>query len=178
MIKRITLSVLILLFMAGVISGCLEKGESLTPEQYLQAKLNSVDKTRLAAETKVIDDSLQLWGIKTEYFSELNGVRYRIQTLGSGPKPVLRSMLKLKYEGRLFSDSTVFEQQDNYTSYLYDLLVGMQTTLPLLNEGTKATLIIPSAIAFGNVDVRNSSNVLIVPKNSTLIFHLEMLDVQ
>ena len=176
MIRRVALFMLSLIFIAVAFASCLDKQGALTPEEFLQKKLDAVDKTKLAQDIAVIEDSLELWNI--EYFTEPKGVRYSIELLGSGPKPTLSSFIKIKYQARLFKDSTLYEQGDNFPTYLYDMIVGMQTTLPLLPEGTKATLFIPSGLAYGPYEVSDGNGVIKVPQNSNLIFTIELQDVQ
>lgn len=167
---------LLVLICGGVaLSSCLE---STSLEDYLQQKINAVDNIRLALDTKTIDDSLEHWGIRPDYLIEPNGVRYKIETPGVGQNPSLKSFIKLKWEGRLLSDSSVFDVSPNFQSYVYDLIVGLQTTLPLLREGTKATLLIPSGLGFGPVDLLDEAGDIKIPKNSNLIFKVELLEVQ
>src|SRR5688572_8181598 len=67
--------------------------------QELQNMLAAVDKTQLAKDKKVIDDSLSLWGVQN-IVKDSSGVRYTIETLGSaGPAPLLSQYLLAKYEG-------------------------------------------------------------------------------
>lgn len=161
-----------------VFVACLDSDvESVDYDLMLQNELDAVDQTRLAADEATIDDELELWEIQDVQI-EPQGVRYVIQTLGTGSKPVLTSTITLKYKGRLLADSVIFDQGDNLQIKLYQLIIGLQTTLPLLPEGTKATLFIPSGLAYGSTDVLDSSSgEILIPKDSNLIFEIELVGV-
>lgn len=163
------------MFGAVLLSSCFDN-DIPSVEEILQQNLDGVDKERLEADLKIIDDSLQRWQLVAE--KEPHGVRYIVHTQGSGPKPTLRSGIIFNYEGRLLSNNSVFDEGDMAGAPLSRLIVGWQTTLPLLNEGTRATLYIPSSYAYGPQEIRDQDNKVIVPANSNLIFEIELLDVQ
>lgn len=169
-----------------LLSSCLKSNENLqTPEEFLDQVLNNVDKTKLAADLAVIDDSLERWDLTPEILIEPKGVRYKIDTLGDagGAKPVLSNIIKIKYTGKFLSTGETFDSSDSLaTKYLesfgYGLIVGIQTTLPLLTKGTTATLYIPSGYGYGATDLKNTNGDIIIPKNSNLIFQIKLLDVR
>jgi len=167
-------------------SGCLKSAEDLqTPEEYLVQLLASVNKTQLAAELAVIDDSLDVWDLSQDILIEPNGVRYKIDTLGpaDGIKPKLNNLIKIEYTGKLLSTGETFDTSKNLSdkfleSYLYALIPGIQTTLPFISEGTFVTLYIPSVYAYGSTDLKDANDNIVIPKNSNLIFEIKLLDVR
>jgi len=167
-------------------SGCLKSAEDpQTPQQYLNEVLASINKTQLAADLAIIDDSLEVFGFTPDILIEPNGVRYKIETAGpaEGLKPTLNNIIKIKYTGKLLSTGETFDTSENLPAkyletFLYGLITGFQTTMPLLVKGTKATLYIPSGYGYGATDVRNQAGAIIIPKNSNLIFEVELLDVR
>lgn len=171
-----------------LLSGCLNNNnveDPITPEQFLENALKEVDQTKLASDLTVIDDSLEMWDITPNILIEPKGVRYTIDEAGpiDGTKPTLSSIIKFKYTGKLLSTGAVFDTSENSTdkfveAYLYGLIIGFQTTAPLLTKGTKATLYIPSGYGYGSVDRTNNQGVVVIPKNSNLIFEIELLDVR
>jgi FKBP-type peptidyl-prolyl cis-trans isomerase len=171
-----------------LLSGCLNNNnveDPISPEEFLQNAIQDVDQTRLASDLTTIDDSLDMWDITPSIFIEPKGVRYTIDEAGpvDAVKPALGNIIKFKYTGKLLSTGEVFDTSDNATdkfveSYLYNLIIGFQTTLPLLTKGTKATLYIPSGYGYGATDRTNGSGVVVIPKNSNLIFEIELLDVR
>lgn len=171
----------LLIIAAMLFSGCLKSEDPITPEEALDQALAGVNQTQLATDLDIIDDSLARWNLTSSALQEPKGVRYTIQTLGTGPKPTLGSIITVKYKAILLKNGragAAFDESDNLQFNLYGLIVGFQTTLPLLPKGTVATLYVPSGYAYGPVDLKNNAGTIIVPKNSNLIFEIELLDVQ
>ncbi len=170
------------------LSGCLNNDnvqDILTPEEFLEDAIQKVDQTKLASDLQVIDDSLEMWDITPMIFIEPKGVRYTIDEAGpiDAVKPTLSNIIKFKYTGKLLKTGEVFDTSENTAdkfieSYLYGLIIGFQTTVPLLTKGTKATLYIPSGYGYGPTDRTDNQGVVVIPKNSNLIFEIELLDVR
>jgi FKBP-type peptidyl-prolyl cis-trans isomerase FkpA len=118
------------------LAGC-SKPEEAPPsaEETLQQNLALVDQTQLESDLKVIDDSLAKWSIQA--LSEPHGVRYQIITQGSGAKPTLDSYIKINYKGKLLKNKSVFDQQNGAVFQLRGLVLGWQTSLPLINIRTR-----------------------------------------
>lgn len=158
------------------LSGCLPDVEVPSADEQLQDQLALVNKVQLEADLKTIDDSLTRRKIVA--LKEPQGVRYVVHNTGTGPKPTLTTRIRAKYEGRLFANKTVFAKLDTIDITLQELIIGWQTTVPLMPEGSKFTLYIPSGYGYGPVDVRDNNGTVLIPRNSNLIFDIELLDVQ
>jgi hypothetical protein len=172
-----------------LLSGCLNNDnveDPISPEEFLEESIQKVDKTKLSSDLSVIDDSLVMWGLTPKVLKDSKeAVRYIIDEAGSvdAVKPTLSNIIKFKYTGKLLSTGEVFDTSENTTnkfveSYLYNLIIGFQTTIPLLTNGTKATLYIPSGYGYGVTDRTNGAGVVVIPKNSNLIFEVELLEVR
>ncbi len=159
-----------------LMSSCLPDVEQLTPQQALDQQIANVNKAQLEADLKIIDDSLERWGINAS--KEPNGVRYLVQEAGTGAKPALDNVVVAKYTGKLLKTGVVFAPTDTINIRLYDLIIGWQTTLPLISNGSKVTLYIPSGYGYGSVDIRDNQGAVLIPRNSNLIFDIELLDVK
>jgi FKBP-type peptidyl-prolyl cis-trans isomerase len=159
----------------GFLSSCMKKEEIPSPEETLKKNLELVDNSKLQQDIKAIDDSLAAWNISA--LIEPNGCRYTIETEGTGPKPALSNYVKMKYVGKLLSNRNVFDQSNELTYPLNGFILGWQTTIPLLPSGTKATLYIPSGLAYGTREMRDDKGNLVIPANSNLIFEIELLEV-
>jgi FKBP-type peptidyl-prolyl cis-trans isomerase FkpA len=165
-----------------VLSSCLDS--DYTPpdyEQILSNNLGAVDKVQLDKDKEIIDDSLADWGVTGVQIETRGGVRYTIQQVGTGAKPVLANYISVKYKVRLMQqgpDAIPFDESDNLNYELFRLILGWQTTLPLLPVGTRATLYVPSGLAYGPFDQKNTNGDIVVPKNSNLIFDIELLGIQ
>jgi FKBP-type peptidyl-prolyl cis-trans isomerase len=88
--------------------------------------------------------------------------------------PTATSTVEVKYKGSL-PNGYVFDQtpaDSTFTNELSGLILGWQIGLPLMKEGGKATLFIPSALGYGSMYAGP------IPPNSVLIFDIELIDVK
>ena len=176
--KRITwIFSIVGILSAAAWSGCMEGFDPPTPEEILKKQLELVDDAKLASDIQVIEDSLDRWSLTA--MSEPNGVRYIVHELGTGATPKLSNIITLKYTGKFLTNGQTFDSNDNAVFVLQDLIVGWKTTLPLLPEGTKATLYIPSGLAYGSAGYTHpQTGQVIIPPNMNMIFDIELKDVQ
>jgi FKBP-type peptidyl-prolyl cis-trans isomerase len=160
-----------------MLSGCLKTVEPTSPEDNLKQQLANVNKAQLEIDFKIIDDSLAKWGLTPVILKETNGVRYEMKTMGSGVKPSLSNKIRIKYSGRLLSTGKIFDSSASTDFYLYQLVIGFQTTMPLIPKGSIVTLYIPSGYGYGPTDLIDNSGNVLIPKNANLIFDVELLDI-
>ena len=98
------------------------------------------------------------------------GLRYVITQIGSGDFPTVSSTVKANYKGMLMSNGTVFEQGPlEYP--LSNFIQGWQIGFQKLQRGGKATLYIPSSLAYG---INGSPPQ--IPSNANLVFEVELID--
>lgn len=147
-----------------------------SPEEVLQQNLARVDQVQLQKDIEIINDSLANWD--SVALTEPNGVRYQILKEGTGPKPTLSSLMMVNYRGKILKNNSVFDQGNGVTFQLSRLILGWQTTLPLINSGSKVVLYIPSGLAYGTRDVLGDNGSVLIPANSNLVFELDILAVQ
>ena len=182
--KRIIL-ILLSPFILTQLASCIDtdsdsitQEEILSAQEYLDQALAGIDQGQLALDLSIIDDSLETAGLTDQVLVEPHGVRYVIKSEGTGVTPMLENIVQIKYSGKILSSGIEFDANDNYENFLYGLIIGFQTTLPLLPSGTEATLYIPSVYAYGATDVIDEdTGQLIVPANSILVFEIELLEV-
>jgi FKBP-type peptidyl-prolyl cis-trans isomerase FkpA len=160
-----------------------------------QKKAEAIEEMqRKAEEQKGIDDQL----IK-DFLAENNiktnrtesGLFYIVTEEGSGEKPEQGDSVRVNYVGKLM-DGTVFDtsyediakeagvynENRNYVPYQFPIgarqvIGGWDEGIMLLNEGSKATLYIPSGLGYGQ---RGSGRR--IPPNSSLIFEIELVEVK
>ncbi|HEY5826433.1 MAG TPA: FKBP-type peptidyl-prolyl cis-trans isomerase [Cyclobacteriaceae bacterium] len=125
---------------------------------------------QLAKDVAIIDQYLTDKGISAQ--TDPSGLRYTIQSLGTGAAPTLSNCIMIKYSGKLLSGSLFDQNGTGFKSPLKNLITGLKTGLPLLPKGTKATFYIPSGLAYGPVSSGSK-----IPANANLIFELELVDV-
>ncbi len=154
-----------------------------------QQMLENVDKEQLAKDIETIDAYLaenKIDAVKSE-----TGLRYVITEQGEGPKPKLGQGVKVNYAGRLLtgeyfdtSMEDVAKAEGLYTEgrpyqpypiqiYSSSVITGWHEGISLLNEGTKATLYIPSPYAYGPRDRSE-----LIKANSILVFDVELVEVE
>ena len=120
-----------------------------------------------------------LWNVDTtKYKTTKDGLKYVILQQGTGAKPDSGDLVTVSYTGYLAKDSTKFdssvERDEPFTFKLgaHMVIPGWDEGIALLRKGAKAQLVIPPALGYGSRPNR------VIPANSTLIFDVELVDVQ
>ena len=101
-----------------------------------------------------------------------SGIRYLINKEGSGERPNVNSIVKVKYKGYFMSNGETFDSNDGLETRLTQVISGWQIGIPLFSEGGSGTLYIPSGHGYG----RNGRNG--VPDNAILIFDIDLLKIR
>ncbi len=104
-----------------------------------------------------------------------SGMYYLMTKKTDGEKPISGQKVKVNYTGKLM-DGTVFDSNTGKGPFEFILgrgqvIRGWDEGIALLKKGEKATLYIPSYLAYGE-----SSPSPKIPANSTLIFDVELVD--
>ena len=136
-------------------------------------RITAIDQVQLAKDIDKIDAFLASKNI-TNVMIEPNGVRYVINTLGTGGKiPCLESRITIAYTGwnMVSTKSNYFDKSVGSTFTLSSLILGWQLVLPLVPGGSKVTLYIPSGYAYGSTVAGNGK----IPANANLVFEIELL---
>jgi FKBP-type peptidyl-prolyl cis-trans isomerase len=139
--------------------------------------------TKLKTVVQLIDAKkpveAKLWDIdSTKYIKLKDGLEYAIVQQGTGPKADSGDIIVVNYSGYLGKDSSKFdssvERDEPITFKLgtHTVMRGWEEGFRLFNKGTKARLIIPPSLGYGDRPMR------IIPANSTLIFDVELLDIK
>ncbi|MDF1698539.1 MAG: FKBP-type peptidyl-prolyl cis-trans isomerase, partial [Saprospiraceae bacterium] len=113
-----------------------------------------------------------------EYIAENNleteelekGVHIAVQEPGSDNKPSPESIITVNYTGKL-TNELIFDQGENVTFLLGDLIEGWRIGLSEIGEGGTCTLVLPSEVGYG------SSGTGGIPPNSALVFEIELVEV-
>ena len=98
------------------------------------------------------------------------GLQYTIVAEGAAEKVAPQDTVWVNYKGTLL-DGTVFDENDSTMFVANRVIKGWTEGLGLLGEGGKATLYIPSDLAYGERGNRN------IEPNSVLVFDVEVLKV-
>ncbi|OSZ78494.1 hypothetical protein CAP35_09650 [Chitinophagaceae bacterium IBVUCB1] len=111
-----------------------------------------------------------------------SGLYYTITKEGTGEKAKAGQTVYVNYTGRTLDgnvfDSSVdpkFKHQEPISFLLGkgNVIQGWDEGIALLNKGAKATLFIPSPLAYGK-----NSPTAAIPPNSILVFDVELVDVK
>ncbi len=108
--------------------------------------------------------------LKENVDTTASGLQYTIEAPGAGDKIAPQDTVWVNYKGTLL-DGTVFDENDSTMFVANRVIRGWTEGLGLLGEGGKATLYIPSDLAYGERGNRS------IAPNSTLIFDVEVLKV-
>lgn len=104
-----------------------------------------------------------------------SGLVYYSMKEGTGKKPSLSNMVEVHYHGTL-TDGTVFDSSvdrgQTISFPLGGVIKGWQEGLALMKEGGKATLVIPSDLAYGDGGSGDT-----IPPGATLKFEVELFKV-
>ena len=124
----------------------------------------------------LIDEALiKLWAdtskTNTTLTKDTSGLYYHIIDAGTGANsPALTDNIQVLYTGSLLTDSIIISKTTDTVTYKFLLgnsIEGWKKGLPLIKEGGRIRLLVPSKMAYRNYDV-----VLGVPKNSVLNFEI------
>jgi FKBP-type peptidyl-prolyl cis-trans isomerase len=104
-----------------------------------------------------------------------SGLRYKIISYGSGPKPKATSTVKCRYEGK-FIDGIVFDstakRNNEPSEFPLDAVIPAWTEgLQHIGVGGKIILYAPPSLAYGS---RRAGP---IPPDSVLIFEIELVDI-
>ncbi len=115
-------------------------------------------------------DFLAKNGLKENVSTTASGLQYTIEAPGADYKVAPQDTVWVNYKGTLL-DGTVFDENQNMDFVANQVIAGWTEGLGLLGEGGKATLYIPSELAYGERGNRS------IAPNSVLIFDVEILKV-
>lgn len=133
------------------------------------------DADQLTKDLRIIDKYLDENNIVAT--KDESGLRLVIENAGTGLRPTSDSKLTAKYVGK-YLNGTVFDQSslnangmpNAFTVPLSSLIVGWQIAFgKYLAKGGKATLYIPSGLAYGHAGSGT------IPPNANLIFEVELI---
>jgi FKBP-type peptidyl-prolyl cis-trans isomerase FkpA len=104
---------------------------------------------------------------------EKGGIFYRIDEMGSGRAVSVTDTVSVYYKGYLLKDSSVFDQTAAGKPARFPLnrlIRGWQLGIPLIREGGRITLVIPSGLAY-SIRTRSPR----IPPNSVLVFEIGLV---
>lgn len=163
--KRFSTLVIGLLVVAGVASGFVLAGKD---------KGKDKNKPSDGVERKYKSKKVK----KPKTVKTASGLEYTITSQGDGPQSATGHRLTVLYTGKLLND-TIFDASSRHGNTPFTFKAGAGRVIKgwdeagaLLRAGDKVTLRIPPELGYGAQAMPN------IPANSTLIFDIEVIDVQ
>jgi FKBP-type peptidyl-prolyl cis-trans isomerase len=152
----------------------------LSYAEYEQIIAKKSEQERAVRATKN-DKQIQTYLVRNEIRAEKKktGVYVWIEKLGTGKLPKIGDDIKMHYEVLNIADNSVVDnsrKREKPFSFIIGrraVISGLEETVQLLPVGTKATIIIPSDLAYGEEKKGEQ-----LPANSNLRFDLEILSVE
>ena len=159
----------------GFINGMLgddSQFDARTAGTYIQETLNHIKygDTKEQGEKFLEENKLREGVITTE-----SGLQYEVLKMGKGKKPSATDKVKVHYHGTLI-DGTVFDSSvdrgEPITFGLNQVIRGWTEGVQLMPVGSKFKFYIPQELGYGE---RAAGD---IPPYSTLIFEVELLDIE
>ena len=131
------------------------------------------DIAKIDAYLATIQDDIEAQGYEIK--EHPSGIRYVIKRKGNGDKPNRCDGIAATYQGKLISNGDTFDANPNITSFtLSNTITGWQIGLPLIGEGGRMTLYIPSVYAYGSSGRPNGG----IPPNANLEFEILLFETR
>ena len=146
-----------------------------------EAEIRQTMEDRFIAEKQSLDKYIAENKITTK--PTASGLYIIVTEKKKGKLPVKGNKITVQYTGK-FLNGEVFDGliPNHPMTYIFGegkMLTGWEEAFAQLHEGEKATLIIPSELAYGEKGKRNaSSGVYIVPPYTTLIYEVEVVSIK
>ena len=147
----------------------------ISTKEELEKETGKEGAKQLAIDDKLIKDYLDKKKIKAT--KTKSGMYYVITKKGTGDLAKNGEKVLVKYNGTFLDGNKFDGNMDKPDPFTFSLGQGMvikgwDEGIALLNKGAKATLFIPSGIAYG-AQARGP-----IPANAVLLFDVELVDIQ
>ena len=149
-------------------------------EEYKKAQAADFEKQK-GIDAKIIENYIAKNGLTGKAQKTAAGVYYVVTQPGTGPTPSRGDVVSVHYTGKLL-DGKVFDSSRTnpqsggkpaqFPIGVGQVIPGWEEGVSKMHKGEKATLIIPSTLAYGP-----RGNQGIAP-NSVLLFDIDLIDIQ
>ena len=117
--------------------------------------------------------------VTTQPVSSSDGLQITDEVVGTGAEAVAGKKVTVHYVGTLTDGKKFDSSRERGTPFTFDLgagqvIKGWDEGVSGMKVGGKRKLVIPPALAYGNREVGGG----LIPANSTLVFEVELLNVQ
>jgi FKBP-type peptidyl-prolyl cis-trans isomerase FklB len=170
-------------FMAGFVSGTLEKDGLMTVEEAQGTARTKQQEIKKAQMEKVYgpwrqeNEAFMAKIAKKEGISKLeNGVYYEVIEEGKGAIPADTSRVKVNYEGKLINDTifdSSYKRNEPTTFRCNQVIPGWTNALTHMPVGSKWKVYIPQDQAYGDREAGG-----VIKPFSALVFTIELLSIE
>jgi len=143
----------------------------LAMQQQLQAKRLAQGDAAMAAGKAYLEANKGKDGVITLP----SGIQYKVLISGSGKQPAATDNITAHYKGELINGNVFdssYQRGQPATFAVNQVIKGWQEILPLMHEGDKWQVVIPSDLAYGE----RGAGANIGP-HETLVFEIELISV-
>lgn len=173
---------------AGVITFCIGasrinteeemQAEAMERRKQMEIEAREMGQEQLNKDIQIIEDFLKENNITAQ--STESGLRYVIESEGTGDYPQSGQIVKVHYTGTLM-DGTKFDSSFDrqpvaplpFPIGQRNVIQGWDEGIALLKKGGKGTLYIPSLLAYGERGMGGA-----IQPNSVLKFEVELVDIE
>jgi FKBP-type peptidyl-prolyl cis-trans isomerase FkpA len=116
-------------------------------------------------------------GVDLSQMSKKDGVYYKDLVIGTGAEVTDTVVsVNVTYAAYL-KDGKLFDSGTNVSFSPSGVIPGFRSGLLGMKEGGKRKVVIPSSLGYGGQSIRNTDNTIKIPRQSTLVFDLEVVKV-
>ena len=136
---------------AAILKAAVIRDEECTSQTELDNASNLLYESVISFLTKKDREEIEQYAKENNLngqFTE-SGLYYIIIDEGNGKHPISGSTITVSYKG-YFLDGIVFDEGDFFTANINNLIIGWQEGIPLIGEGGKIKLIIPSHLGYND----------------------------
>lgn len=137
-----------------------------------QARMAEEGNVHAETGRQFLEENAQRPGVQTT----ASGLQYEVVQEGSGPRPEATDVVGVHYRGTLI-DGTQFDASDRnegpVTFPLNQVIPGWTEGVQLMREGAVYKFYVPGHLAYGERGAPPD-----IPPNATLIFEVELVDIQ
>jgi FKBP-type peptidyl-prolyl cis-trans isomerase FkpA len=176
-----TLRVLIFSLSIVLILGIFACGRTHSPEnnsiseEEMKEPLLKANKYLLRQEEEDINDFLRRY--KWDMQKSGTGLRFIIDSVGSGPKVAYGNIVTLHYKVKLLTGETIYDSEisgmKEFVAGRGGVEAGLEEGIKLLRKGDRAKFVLPSHLAFGLLGDEDK-----IPSRTPIIYELQVIDIK
>lgn len=106
-----------------------------------------------------------------------SGVYVQDVSVGTGDEVKAESDTAVVTYAAYLKDGTLFSSGTNVRFRVDSLIAGVRTGLVGMKVGGRRRLVIPSAMGYGRVSIKKPDGTILIPRQSTLVFDLDLTRV-